>query len=136
MKKLIAVTSAALVLVLGMTSCETPGDSALAGAGLGAAIGGLMHGRGSDAVGGAVIGAGAGYLLGKAAQDQRRVGYERGYMAWSSGQGRSRYPWGRPTGQSGFVRSPYQPYRIVDVRGLPHRSEVIDPYTDRIFVNP
>ena len=53
-----------MVAVIGLSGCETPGQTALAGAATGAAIGGLLHGRGEDALKGAAIGAGAGYLAG------------------------------------------------------------------------
>ncbi|MDB6152493.1 MAG: hypothetical protein JWL90_946 [Chthoniobacteraceae bacterium] len=123
--------SAALIAAMTLSSCETPGQSALAGAATGAAVGGLLHGRGSDALAGAAIGAGAGYLLGKVAQVSRE---ERGYDGYS--EGRSRYPFGQPTRRYGFVESPYRPYHIIDVRGIPSGAKVVDPSSDRIFINP
>ncbi len=133
MKLPIPLCSVALCGALTLTSCETPGRSALAGAATGAAVGGLLHGRGSDALTGAAIGAGAGYLLGKIAQvDRRSSGYDDGYDYDS----RSRYPVGSRTGRYGFVTSPYEPYNLIDVRGIPHGAKVVDPSRDRIFINP
>ncbi len=136
MKKLIPIVSLSLITALGFTGCETPGESALAGAATGAAIGGALHGRGSDALGGAAIGAGAGYLLGKIVQRDRRDAYDRGYYDAGGYRGEPRYPEARFTRQPGFVASPYRPYHIIDVRGIPPGSQVIDPSCDRIFVNP
>src|SRR5687768_12515263 len=101
MKTLLPYITAVVVTAFTMTSCETPGRSALAGAGAGAAIGGLLHGRGSDAMTGAAIGAGAGYLLGKIAQRDRYYDDEDAY--YDEG-----YPIGRRTNRSGFVTSPYR----------------------------
>ena len=69
----------ALAATLGLSGCETPGQTALLGAASGAAVGGALHGRGRDALAGAAIGAGAGYVAGKVAQDQRRRAYDQGY---------------------------------------------------------
>jgi hypothetical protein len=46
------------------------------------------------------------------------------------------YPYGRPTEESGIVRSPYYPNNLVDVRGIPHGAMVIDPSTNRVFIRP
>lgn len=108
----------------------------MAGAAAGAAIGGLLHGDGEDALHGAAIGAGAGYLLGKIAQVQREDAYARGYSDASGYRGTTRYPMGDVTSQRGFVRSPYRPYHLIDVRGIPRGAQVIDPSCERIFINP
>lgn len=136
MKKFIPIVSLSLCTVFAFSGCETSGQSALAGAATGAAVGGLLHGRGSDAFHGAAIGAGAGYLLGKIAQHQRRDAYERGYDDGGGYRGSTRYPVGDLTSQRGFVRSPYRPYHTIDVRGIPPGAQVIDPSCERIFVNP
>lgn len=137
MKKLLPAISLSLAALLALPGCETSGQSALAGAATGAAIGGLLHGRGSDAFHGAAIGAGAGYLLGKIAQRQREDAYARGYYEGGGGyRGQTRYPYGEPTRQRGFVRSPYRPYHVIDVRGIPEGAQVIDPSCERIFINP
>ena len=136
MNKLLPSISLSLVAAIALTGCETPGQSALAGAATGAAVGGMLHGRGSDALHGAAIGAGAGYLLGKLAQRERRSSYERGYYDGGGYRGESRYPIGRFTRNDGFVRSPYEPYHVIDVRGIPQGAQVIDPSCERIFINP
>jgi hypothetical protein len=146
MKKLIPIVSVVALAAFTLTGCDTPGESALAGAATGAAIGGLLHGRGDQALVGAAIGAGSGYLVGKAVQHERRREYEEGYY---DGRGdyyadrdyrdrdyRDRYPLGRLTNHPGFVISPYYPYNRIDVRGIPRGAQVEDPSTRRIFINP
>ena len=76
-KQLKALLSAAAIAIsLSMTSCQTPGESALLGAGLGAAAGGLIGNQSGNAGEGALIGAAAGgaggYLMGK---DKQRTNY-------------------------------------------------------------
>jgi hypothetical protein len=149
MNKSVPFVSAALLSVLALTGCDTPGESALAGAATGAAIGGLLHGRGDQALVGAAIGAGSGYLIGKAVQHERRRAYEDGYYDGHDydrdhddrydhdyRDPRDRYPMGRLTNREGFVTSPYPPYNRIDVRGIPRGAQVEDPSTHRIFINP
>ena len=136
MKKFVPVLSACLSVAMLFSGCETSGESALAGAATGAAIGGLLHGDGRDALHGAMIGAGAGYLIGKVAREQRREAYERGYYEGGGYRGQTRYPMGRYADQPGFVRSPYRPYHIIDVRSIPPGAQVIDPSCERVFINP
>ncbi len=133
MRIYIRTLSVALLAVITLASCETPGQSALAGAGAGAAVGGLLHGRGSDALAGAAIGAGAGYLIGKVAQSEREERYYEEDRAYYDS---ARYPMGRPTRRYGFVTSPYRPYNLIDVRGIPGGAKVEDPSAGRIFINP
>jgi hypothetical protein len=38
-----------------------------------------------------------------------------------------RYPVARPTNRRGFVTSPYSPYNLIDVRGIPSGATVVDP---------
>lgn len=131
MKKILSISVSSILLVSTFTGCETPGQSALAGAATGAAIGGLLHGRGDQALAGAAIGAGAGYLLGRAAQHERRRGYEESYYEERGG-----LPYAHQAGRSGYVRSPYYPYNTIDVRGFPPGAKIIDPSTGRPFINP
>lgn len=70
---------APIAAMMTLSGCETPGQTALAGAATGAAIGGLLHGRGEDALAGAAIGAGAGYLAGHVVKNQREAAYRQGY---------------------------------------------------------
>ena len=131
MKRFFSLSLAAVFLVSTFAGCETSGQSALAGAATGAAIGGLLHGRGDQALAGAAIGAGAGYLLGKAAQHERRRGYEEGYY-----EDRGELLYAHQAGRRGFVRSPYYPYNTIDVRGFPRGAKIVDPSTGRPFINP
>ncbi len=134
MNKLIPSITVALCGAFTFTGCETTGQSALAGAATGAAVGGLLHGRGDQALAGAAIGAAAGALVGHVAKHQREQSYEEGYAA--GGGYRERYPVGRTTGRYGLVRSPYAPGNLIDVSGIPRGAKVVDPSCDRIFINP
>jgi hypothetical protein len=132
MKSLAAVALAGIG-AMALNSCETAtGTGALVGAGAGALIGGggghHGHGSGSGALAGAAIGAGAGALIG-AAIDADQRGYYDGHEA-------SYYPYGRQIGRRGFLRSPYPPNAIVDVRGIPRGALVRDPATGRVFRRP
>lgn len=141
-KKLIPTVSLSLVAAFTFSACDTPGQTALAGAATGAAIGGLIHGRGRDALTGAAIGAGAGYVIGKVAQHRRGDRYyEEGdddqgtYYRQTRPRGR-RYPVGEPTERRGFVVSPYPPHNLIDVRGIPRGAQVLDPSVNQVFITP
>lgn len=144
-QKAVPAVSAALFITFAFTGCETAGDSALLGAATGAAVGGLATGRGRGALTGAAIGAGAGYLIGRVAESERRDSYSRyerdrdddddDYREERTYR-RSSGPVGRRTGRRGFVESPYAPYNLIDVRGIPSGARVVDPSVDRVFVNP
>ena len=115
----------------------------MAGAAAGAAIGGLAHGRGRDAVRGAAIGAGAGYLLGKLVEHSRGDRYSEEDRYYDDGRPYYRdrrysrsYPVAEPTNRRGFVTSPFPPYHLIDVRGIPRGAKVADPSNGRIFINP
>lgn len=122
------VGSVASMLVL--TGCETPtGQGAGYGAATGAIIGGIAGGDVRSAATGGAIGAGAGALLGHLiGAEQRRKQY--------GAPPRDGYPVGTPTDRRGYVRSPYPPNNLIDVRGIPSGSHVVDPSTDRIFIVP
>src|SRR5215210_8706428 len=85
MKKFISVVSGALALALTLTSCETPGQTTLLGAGTGALIGNQSY---TGPLRGAALGAGVGYLVGKLVQSDRERVYEEGYYA---GRGEGSY---------------------------------------------
>lgn len=145
MRRFLPAIAAGLVAILGLTGCETAGGSALAGAATGAAIGAISTGRGRGALKGAAIGAGAGYLIGRMAQEERRerASYDEDYDDRDRNEYRSRrstrstrYPVGERTAQRGYVVSPYEPNNLVDVRGMPRGARVIDPSANRIFINP
>lgn len=47
------------------------------------------------------------------------------------------YPYAVPVpGKPGFVRSPFSPDKMTDVRGYAPGTEVKDPYTQKIFLVP
>jgi len=140
-----------------LTGCETPGQSALAGAGTGAVMGGMLKGTGRGMAQGAAIGAAGGYVLGAYGQSERQRGYAQGSLdqqpppppvyyapAPMPRYGHYRHSvtrpepivYGRRSGRYGFVYSPYGRGELVDVRGLPHGAQVADPYSGRIFLNP
>jgi predicted small secreted protein len=132
MKKLVPVISLLVLVAMTFSGCETSGASALSGAAAGAAIGGLATGRGRGAFHGAAIGAAAGYLLGKVVRNERRAREDR----YDRERGYDDYPVARPTNRRGFVTSPYRPYNLIDVRGIPSGAEVVDPSCDEVFINP
>jgi osmotically inducible lipoprotein OsmB len=131
-----------LVLMLGFSGCETPGQSAMAGAAAGAFLGGSIKGSGRDMARGAALGAAGGYVLGKVSEADRnratsRAVYGGGSVGAYPGDPHHpvRIPWGRSSGRYGFVYSPYS-NRLIDVRRIPHGAEVVDPFTGHIFLNP
>lgn len=55
----------------------------------------------------------------------------------STSAARGDYPYGVPVpDKPGFVRSPYSPDKLTDVRGYAPGTEVKDPYTGKIFLVP
>lgn len=140
-----------------LSGCETPGQSALAGAGTGALVGGMLKGTGRGMAQGAAIGAAGGYVLGAYGQAERQRGYiegSGGYAppppSYAQPQVIPRYHhnyryapprpepvlYGSPSGRWGFVYSPYGRRNLVDVRGLPRGARVVDPFCGRVFLNP
>ena len=60
-----------------------------------------------------------------------------GTTTTSSPAARGDYPYGVPVpDKPGFVRSPYSPDKLTDVRGYAPGTEVKDPYTGKIFLVP
>ncbi len=125
--------TAALLVPVGLTSCETPGEGAKTGAIVGAGIGALTRGDLRGAIQGAAIGAASGAILGKLNRDDRRR--EREYVRVPDDE-YARYPTARPTRDYGYVQSPYRPYNLIDVRGIPRGAVVEDPSTGGRFINP
>jgi predicted small secreted protein len=122
----IILTSLTLAPVLALTSCDTPeGRGAAIGAGSGAVLAALGHGRPEDVAAGAALGAGLGALIGHAVGRADDDGYYAG----------EQLPYGTPEGR-GIVRSPYRPYNLVDTRGIPRGSVVEDPSTGGRFIKP
>ncbi|MEY2496295.1 MAG: hypothetical protein QOJ45_2787 [Verrucomicrobiota bacterium] len=128
-RKTLLITSALTFASLALTSCETPtgqgaGWGATAGAILGAATTGTVRG----AANGAIIGAVAGAIIGSTVELDERGYYE--------GHPRDYYPYARPTDTPGIVQSPYPPYALVNVRGIPHGALVHDSTSGRVFRKP
>ena len=116
--------------LLALSACDTPvGAGARYGAAGGAILGAAIGGRPSNAAMGAAAGAGLGALIGAIVQDSQRYGY---YQDAPPGG----YPMAQPSGQPGFVISPYYPHNLIDVRGIPRGAQVQDPSTGKIFINP
>ena len=118
--------SFATLVAMTFSGCESPTQGAGTGAIAGAIIGGIAGGNIRSAAIGAGAGAVAGAVAGKIAQDDRRSGYVEG----------GHYRMATMTDHYGFVRSPYRPFALVDVRGIPHGERVVDPVSERIFINP
>ncbi|HEY1768643.1 MAG TPA: hypothetical protein VGG02_00130 [Chthoniobacterales bacterium] len=133
MKKFFLPAAAAAILVsLGLTSCETayPGQATGAGAGIGAVSGALI-GAGAGGGRGAAIGAGAGLLAGALVGAAIDANQEQYYHAPPGG-----FPVASPSGTRGYVYSPYPPHNLINVRGIPHGAKVRDPSTGGIFLRP
>jgi osmotically inducible lipoprotein OsmB len=130
-KYFIPAVSAAILLAMGLSSCETPeGQGAGFGAVTGAAAGALIGGAAAGGRG-AAIGAGAGALAG-ALTGAAIAADQRSYYHPPPGG----YPYGRPTGSPGYVYSPYGPHNVIDVRGVPPGAWVRDTSTGGIFIRP
>ncbi|MDB6146672.1 MAG: hypothetical protein JWO45_336 [Spartobacteria bacterium] len=128
-KKYFGFVSGVALLALTLNSCDTPwGAGAAYGAAAGAIIGGAATGHVRGAAIGAAAGAATGALVGAAIQEDEA---RRAYPPPTRG-----YPFARRTDTFGFVRSPYPPYRIVDVRGIPPGELVRDPSSGGVFRNP
>ena len=132
-----ALAGLALVSIT-FSGCETPGEGAKYGAIGGAAIGAIAGGDIRSAAIGAGAGAAAGALIGKANQEQRRRSYP-GYeadRAYARGYDYGDLPVARYADVPGYVISPYHPYALIDVRGIRRGARVVDPVSNRVFINP
>ena len=126
--------SGLLLVAITFSACETPtGQGAGIGAASGAIIGAIAGGNVRSAGIGAAAGALTGAVIGKSVEENRRAAYGSYEVDRAAGMG---YRVARPTQYVGYVRSPYAPYALVDVRGIPHGARVLDPTSDRVFVNP
>ena len=140
MKKLpIAVIAGTALVATSFSGCETQGQSVGLGALTGAVVGGATHNNVRGAAVGAGIGALAGAVLGQAVQDQRQQAYaqgraDAGYAAYPAPV--ESYRVARPSSYYGYVVSPYRPHALVDVRGIPSGRRVMDPVSNRVFINP
>lgn len=122
-----------------LTSCTTAGPGQITGTGLGAAggaaagaiIGNNVRGVSATegAIAGALIGGLAGNLYGRQQDEINQIKQNQAYQQGG-------YPVGRPSGTGGYVYSPYPPYNLIDVRGIPSGAVVLDPSTNKRFINP
>lgn len=154
MKNPLIAVLALCVVSVAFTGCETPGQSALAGAATGAVMGGLLKGDTRNVARGAAIGAAGGYVLGKYGESERQRGAiesQGGYAPAppprevyytapppaprSYHRHHESPPYGRFSGTYGYVYSPYTG-QLVNVRGIPRGAQVVDPSTGRVFINP
>ncbi|MFL6567610.1 MAG: hypothetical protein ACJ8LI_00465 [Chthoniobacterales bacterium] len=121
-----------------MNSCETnAGTGALVGAGAGALIGSAAGGghHGYYHHGGSAEGALAGAAIGAAAGAIVGAAVDADQRGYYEGHPGSYYPMGHRVG-AGLVESPYPPHVVVDVRGIPHGALVRDPQNGRPFRKP
>ena len=130
----IAVIAGTALITMSFSGCETPVGQ---GAGIGAATGAIIGGIAKNNVRGAAVGAGAGALagavLGSIVQDQRAKGYAEGR---ADAYAVESYRVATPSRYYGYVVSPYRPYALVDIRGIRPGARVMDPVSERIFINP
>jgi len=149
--KIVMSVLAAGVVLTSLTGCETPGQSAVAGAATGAVMGGMLKGDTRNVARGAAIGAAGGYVLGKYGESERQRGYIQGQSTYAQPPPEVYYStpapprhhyyrrevplYGRFSGTYGYVYSPYSG-QLVDVRGIPRGAQVVDPSTGRVFFNP
>ena len=129
MKKNLLIITALLSASFAFTSCDTAtgrgaGWGAATGAILGAAATGDVHG----AAVGAVVGANTGALIGASIDEAQAVRY--------GPRPHGGYPYGRRTDTAGFYQSPYPPYQIYNLRGVPHGELVEDSVGGGCFRKP
>lgn len=130
MKKNSFLLLAALALASTIfTSCDTPsgqgaGFGATAGAILGAAATGTVRG----AVTGAALGAVTGAIIGAQIEEDQAVRY--------GPRPPGGFPYGRRTDTRGFIQSPYPPYQVYDLRGVPRDGLVEDRVGGGYFRKP
>lgn len=128
-KNSLLMVSAFAFTSLALTSCETPtgqgaGFGATAGAILGAAATGTVRGAAT----GAIIGATTGAIIGASVEEDEAVRY--------GPRPRGGFPYGHRTDTPGFYESPYPPYRIYNLRGIPHGGLVEDRVGGGYFRKP
>ena len=128
-KNSLLILSALALASMVMTSCDTPsgrgaGFGATAGAILGAATTGTVRG----AVTGATLGAVTGAIIGAQIEEDRAVRY--------GPRPPGGFPYGRRTDVRGFIESPYSPFQVYDLRGVPRGGLVEDRVGGGYFRKP
>ena len=112
-----------------LPGCETAtGQGAGFGAAAGAILGAAATGHASGAAAGAIIGATTGAIIGASVDESRAVRYGA-----PPGGG---FPYGRRTDTPGYYSSPYPPYQVYNLRGIPHGALVDDRVGRGYFRKP
>jgi hypothetical protein len=123
------IVSALALSALSFSSCETPtGQGAGWGAATGAVLGAAATGNVHGAATGALIGATTGAIIGASIEEDQALRY--------GARPRGGFPFGRRIETPGFYQSPYPPYQIYNLRGIPHGGLVEDRVGGGYFRKP
>lgn len=123
------IVSALAFSALALSSCETPtGQGAGFGATAGAILGAAATGNVRGAATGALIGATTGAIVGASIEEDQALRY--------GPRPRGGFPYARRTERPGFYQSPYPPYQIYNLRGIPHGGLVEDRVGGGYFRKP
>jgi predicted small secreted protein len=129
MKKNLLIVSGLLFSSFALTSCDTAtGQGAGWGAATGAVLGAAATGNVHGAAVGALIGANTGAIIGASIDEDQAIRY--------GPRPRGGFPSGRRTDSPGFYQSPYPPYQIYNLRGVPHGGLVEDRVGGGYFRKP
>jgi len=112
-----------------LTSCDTPSGQ---GAGLGATAGAILGAATTGTMRGAMTGAALGAVTGAIIGAQIEEDLAERYGPRPPGG----FPFGRKTETRGFIESPYPPYQVYDLRGVPHGGLVEDRVGGGYFRKP
>lgn len=128
-KNNLLIVSALTLSAMALSSCDTPtGQGAGFGATAGAILGAAATGNVRGAATGAIIGATTGAIIGASIEEDQAVRY--------GPRPRGGFPYGRRTESPGFYQSPYPPYQIYNLRGIPHGGLVEDRVGGGYFRKP
>jgi Glycine zipper len=123
------IMSALALSAMAIPSCDTPtGQGAGWGAAAGAVVGAAATGNVRGAAAGAAIGAASGAIIGAAVEQDQATRY--------GGHPGGGYPYGRRTDTPGYYQSPYPPYQVYNLRGIPHGAIVDDSVGRGYFRKP
>ena len=121
-----------MVALASLVSCtQLQQKSAGAGALAGLALGAIAGDSGSDLVKGATIGAALG--AGGAVVKEKLAEFE---LVKPSSNNSSKYPYATRTSNPNYVKSPYPPYRLMDVTGIASGKMAKEPGSSNIFLIP
>jgi predicted small secreted protein len=128
-KKDLLIVAGLLFSSFALTSCDTAtGQGAGWGAATGAVLGAAATGNVRGAAVGALIGANTGAIIGASIDEDQALRY--------GPRPRGGFPFGRRTDTPGFYQSPYPPYQIYNLRGVPHGGLVDDRVGGGYFRKP